>query len=89
MTWRCSGGVAGASGGFLLHARDLVGDIEGAAVLQMAQFLDLAFEFGNQFFEIEKGRHGPKNSDYCRMFNRRRKQYDYRHTACPVFFTNS
>ena len=38
------------------------------------KFLDLAFEFGNRLFEIEKGRHGPKNGDHCRKFNRRRKQ---------------
>ena len=48
--------------------------LEGAGVLQMAQFLDLSFEFGNRLFEIEKARHGPKNRGYCRKFNWRRKQ---------------
>ena len=69
---------------------DLLREMIGfSAVRQMAQFLDLAFEFGNRFFEIERGRHGPKNRDYRRKFNRAESKFGYRHTAIPVFFTIS
>ena len=49
-------GIGGAQQALhlLLHPAYFIGDIEGAAVRQMAQFFDLAFEFGNRFFEFEE-----------------------------------
>src|SRR5262249_20344604 len=41
----------------LLQLADFVGDVDVAAVGEVAQLRDLAFEFGDRLFEIEIGRH--------------------------------
>ena len=42
---------------FGLQFRDLVGNVDAAAIRKMPQILDLIFEFGDLFFEIQKDSH--------------------------------
>jgi len=52
-------GLAQQPVGLLLQLGHLLGDVDVAAVGEMAQLLDLAFEFSDRLFEIEIGRHSP------------------------------
>ncbi len=50
--------------GLRLQLGDLVGNVDLAIGGDVAQFLDLAFEFGDRFFEVQKGdAHGALNRD--------------------------
>src|SRR5258708_29391010 len=51
-------GLAQLPVGLRLEPRDLVGDIEVAAVGEVPQSLDLALELGNRLFEIKEMAHG-------------------------------
>src|SRR3546814_15662805 len=40
-----------------LEPRNLLGDVDVSDIREMPQFLDLAFEFCDRLFEVEKGPH--------------------------------